>query len=457
MTTPENTVDFLSDLLARAKVAGADAADALLVESSGQSATWRLGKLENVERAESCDLGLRVFVGKRQAIVSTGDLARASLDRLVERALDIARAVPEDPHAGLADPDQVAREYPNLDLDDGEEPDTEILARQAAVAEDAALAHPRITNSEGAEARWSRARTTLIASNGFTGVSARSSHSISASVIAGANGALERDYEYLTKVRLRDLPDPAEIGRKAAERAAARLNPRKSRSKAVPIVFAPRVAGSIVRHLASAISGPAVARGTTFLKDKLGQPVFASGITIVDDPLRPDGLRSRAFDAEGIRAERRRLVDGGVLTTWLLDCASARQLGLSTTGHALRDVSSTPAPGPANAYVEPGPVSRQAEVLLGRSRDELIGDIKDGLYVIEMLGMGVNMVTGDYSRGATGFWIENGAIGWPVSEVTIAGNLAEMFAQLTPASDLEIRYGIDAPTLRIDGMTVAGQ
>jgi PmbA protein len=447
MTNPDNTVEFLHDLLARARTAGADAADALLVESSGQSATWRLGKLENVERAESCDLGLRVFVGKRQAIVSTGDLARASLERLVERALAIAKAVPEDPHAGLAEPDQVARELPSLDLDDGEEPDTDALAGQAAVAEDAALAHPGITNSEGAEARWSRARTTLVATNGFVGSSARSSHSIGASVIAAANGAMERDYEYRIKVRARDLPDPAEIGRKAAERAVARLNPRKSRSKAVPIVFDPRVAGSMVRHLASAISGPAVARGTTFLQDKLGDAVFASGVTIVDDPLRPNGLRSRAFDAEGIRAERCRLVDQGVLTTWLLDCASARQLGLSTTGHAVRDVSSAPSPAPANAYVEPGALSP----------DELISDIKEGLYVIEMLGMGVNMVTGDYSRGATGFWIENGAIGWPVSEVTIAGNLAEMFARLTPASDLEFRYGIDAPTLRIDGMTVAGQ
>jgi PmbA protein len=447
MTNPDNTLDFLSDLLARAGKAGADAADALLVESSGQSATWRLGKLENVERAERCDLGLRVFVGKRQAIVSTGDLARASLERLVERALAIAQAVPADPHAGLADPDQIAREFPSLELDDCAEPDTASLARQAAVAEEAALAHPGITNSEGAEASWSRARTTLVATNGFVGASARSSHSIGASVIAAANGAMERDYEYRTKVRARDLPDPAEIGRTAAERAVARLNPRKSKSKAVPIVFAPRVAGSMVRHLASAISGPAVARGTTFLKDRLGQAVFASGVTIVDDPLRPDGLRSRAFDAEGIRAERRRLVEQGVLTTWLLDCASARQLGLSTTGHALREVSSAPAPAPANAYVEPGALTP----------DELIGDIKEGLYVIEMMGMGVNFVTGDYSRGATGFWIENGAIGWPVSEVTIAGNLAEMFAQLTPASDLEFRYGIDAPTLRIDGMTVAGQ
>jgi PmbA protein len=447
MTNADNTVDFLSDLLARAKSTGADAADAMLVESSGQSATWRLGKLENVERAEGADLGLRVFVGRRQAIVSTGDLTRPSLERLVERALAIARAVPEDPHAGLAEPDRIAREYPILELDDGEEPDNAALARQAGVAEEAARAHPKITNSEGAEARWSRGRTTLVATNGFVGASARSSHSIGASVIAGADGAMERDYEYRSVVRARDLPDPAEIGRRAAERAVARLNPRKSKSKPVPVVFDPRVAGSIVRHLTSAISGPAVARGTTFLKHKLGEAVFATGVTIVDDPLRPDGLRSRAFDVEGLRTERRRVVDQGVLTTWFLDCASARQLGLSTTAHALRDVSSAPSPAPTNAWIEPG----------AATPDELIIDINEGLYVTEMLGMGVNMITGDYSRGAAGFWIENGRIGWPVAEVTIAGNLAEMFARLTPASDLEFRYGIDAPTLRIDGMTVAGQ
>ncbi len=447
MTDADNTVDFLSDLLARARSTGADAADAMLVESSGQSATWRLGKLDNVERAERADLGLRVFVGRRQAIVSTGDLARPSLERLVEHALAIARAVPEDPHAGLAEPDHIAREYPRLELDDREQPDNDALARQAAVAEEAALAHPKITNSEGAEARWSRVRTTLVATNGFAGASARSSHSIGASVIAGSSGTMERDYEYRMVVRARDLPDPAEIGRKAAERAAARLNPRKTKSKAVPIVFDPRVAGSMVRHLASAISGPTVARGTTFLKGKLGQPVFASGITIVDDPLRSHGLRSRAFDVEGVLTERRHLVDQGVLTTWLLDSTSARQLGLSTTAHAVRDVSAAPSPAPTNAWIEPG----------AATPDELISDIREGLYVTEMLGMGVNLVTGDYSRGAAGFWIEDGRIGWPVAEVTIAGNLAEMFARLTPASDLEFRYGVDAPTLRIDGMTVAGQ
>lgn len=439
--------DLLDDLLGRARRAGADAADALLIESAGQSATHRLGKLEQVERSEGTDLGLRVFVGRRQAIVSTGELSPASLARLVENALAIARAVPEDRYAGLADPDRIATNWPVLDLDDGAEPDTAALAALAAAAEDAARAHPKITNSEGATAAWSRSRSTLAATNGFVGSTARSSHRLGAAVIAAANGAMERDYEFATTVRARDLPDPAEIGRKAAERAVRRLAPRKVRSQAVPVVLEPRVAGSMIRHLTAAIGGPAVARGTTFLKDRLGEQVLADGVTIVEDPLRPDGLRSRAFDAEGIATERRRLVDRGVLTTWLLDCASARQLGLVTTGHAARGVSSTPSPAPANVYLEPGRMPP----------DELISDIRNGIYVIEMLGMGVNYVTGDYSRGAAGFWIENGTISWPVSEVTIAGNLAEMFRQITPASDLEFRFGIDAPTLRIEGMTVAGQ
>ena len=439
--------DLLADLIARAQRAGADAADAMLVESAGLAATRRLGKLEKIERAEGTDLGLRVFVGQRQALVSTGDLSGASLERLIDQALAIARTVPEDRYAGLAEPDQIAHEPPELDLDDGEEPDAETLAARAAAAEDAALAEPGITNSEGAEASWSRSRTTLVASNGFTGHSARSRHSLSAAVIAGADGRMERDYEFATVVRASDLPDPAALGRRAAERARRRLNPRKVRSQSLPVVFDPRVAGGIVRHLASAIAGPAVARGTTFLKDRLGHRVFAQGLTIVDDPLRPDGLRSHSFDAEGIAATPRKLVDRGVLTTWLLDCGSARQLGLETTGHAARGVSSPPSPAPSNAYVEAGEISA----------DELISDIKEGIYVIEMLGSGINYVTGDYSRGAAGFWIENGALGWPVSEITIAGNLSAMFQQLTPADDLEFRYGIDAPTLRIDGMTVAGQ
>ncbi len=447
MTQADRRLDLLDDLLARARKAGADAADAMLVESAGLSAKRRLGKLEKIERAEGSDLGLRVFVGRRQALVSTGDLSVASLQRLVESALAIARAVPEDRYAGLAAPDQIAREVPELDLDDGQEPAAETLAALAAAAEDAALAEPGISNSEGAEAGWSRTRTTLVASNGFAGSTARSRHSLSAAVIAGANGKMERDYEVATVVRLKDLPDPAELGRRAAKRTLGRLNPRKVRSRSLPVVFDPRVASGIVRHLASAIAGPAVARGTTFLKDKLGARIFPPGVTITDDPQRADGLRSSSFDAEGIGARRRQLVDAGVLTTWLLDCASARQLGLETTGHAARGVTSPPSPAPSNAYLEAG----------GVSPDELMSDIKEGVYIIEMLGMGINYVTGDYSRGAAGFWIEDGALAWPVSEITVAGNLIDMFQHLSPADDLEFRYGIDAPTLRIDGMTVAGQ
>ncbi|HSA83162.1 MAG TPA: metallopeptidase TldD-related protein, partial [Geminicoccaceae bacterium] len=341
----------------------------------------------------------------------------------------------------------IARDLPELDLDDGQEPSAEALGDLAAAAEDAALAQPRITNSEGAEASGSRSRTTLVASNGFVGSTARSSHSLSAAVVASANGAMERDYDFATVIRAKNLPDPAELGRRAAERAARRLNPRKVRSQSVPVVLDPRIAGGIVRHLASAISGPAVARGTTFLKDKLGERIFPPGVTIVDQPLRPDGLRSRAFDAEGIAAAPRKLIDDGVLTTWLLDCAAARQLRLETTGHAARGVSSPPAPAPSNAWLEPG----------ANTAEDLISDIKEGIYVVEMLGMGINYVTGDYSRGAAGFWIQDGVLDWPVSEITIAGNLTEMFQHLTPADDLEFRYGIDAPTLRIDGMTVAGQ
>jgi PmbA protein len=439
--------DLLGDLLQRARKAGADAADAMLVESGALAVTRRLGKLEKVERAESHDLGLRVFVGKRQAIVSTGELDSGALDRLALQAVAIAKAVPEDKYAGLAEPGQIATMLPELDLDDGVEPDAEALAELAGAAEEAALAHPKITNSEGAEADWSRSRTTLAATNGFLGTSARSSHGLSAAVIAGSNGAMERDYEFATVIRAADLPDPATLGRQAAERAARRLNPRKVRSQAVPVVFEPRVAGSIVRHLVSAISGPAVARGTTFLKDSLGERIFAEGISIVEDPLRERGLRSRAFDVEGIAVQRRLLIDRGVLTTWLLDCASARQLGLQPTGHAVRGVSSAPSPAPANAYVEPGTIGPE----------DLISDIQSGFYVTEMMGMGINYVTGDYSRGAAGFWIENGEIASPVSEVTIAGTLQSMFLALTPASDLSFRYGIDAPTLRIEGMTVAGQ
>lgn len=447
MTGRVTAEDLLGGLLDKAKRAGADDADAMMVESGGQRAACRLGKLERVERDESREVGLRVFVGRRQAILSTEDTGASGLDRLVERAVAIAKAVPEDRYAGIAGPEQIARDVPDLDLDDGVEASGEALAAQALEAEDAARAVDGVSNSEGGEAGWSRTTVALAATNGFSGSSTRSRHSLSVSVIAGGNGAMERDYDFASKVRARDLPEPGAVGRKAAERAVRRLGARKVKSRAVPVVFDPRVAGGVVRHLVSAISGPAVARGTTFLKERLGERIFAPGIRIVDDPFRPDGLRSRSFDAEGLPVERRELIEDGVLTTWLLDLSSARQLGLASTGHATRSPGGSPSPAPSNVWLEPGE----------RSPDALIGEIDEGFYVTEMLGMGISYVTGDYSRGAAGFWIEKGELAYPVSEVTIAGTLQDIFMNLTPADDLEFRYGVDAPTLRIDGLTVAGQ
>jgi PmbA protein len=265
--------------------------------------------------------------------------------------------------------------------------------------------------------------------------------------IAGEGTGMERDYDYSSTLHAADLDSPGKIGRTAGERAVERLNPRKISTRKVPVVFDRRVAGTLVSHLASAANGAAVARKTSFLRDKMGSKLFADGIRIIDDPLRKRGLRSHPFDGEGVAGRRLALVDDGVLRSWLLDCATARELGLVTTGHAQRSSSSVPSPGPSNLHLQAGTVSP----------DELIADIKDGFYVTDLIGMGVNMVTGDYSRGASGFWIENGKRSYPVSEVTIAGHLFDMFRTLTPANDLEFRYGSNAPTLRLEGLTVAGQ
>lgn len=445
-----DTLDRLAALVAAATRAGADAAEAMLFEGRSVSVQRRLGALEQVERAESRDLGLRVFVGRRQAVVATTDDAPAGFARLAERAVAMARAVPEDPHAGLAEaPDgaaDLATRLAALDLVAPGEPGVAALAARAAAAEEAALAVPGVTNSEGASADWGLATVTIVASNGFAGAYARTSHGVSATAVAGTGTAMERDYDYATAVHPEDLEDPAAIGRQAGERAVARLGPRRPRSATMPVVFHPRVAASLLSHLAAAINGAAVARGTTFLKDALGTRVFAPGIAIHDDPTRRRGLRSRPFDAEGIAGRARAVVEDGVLATWILDCRSARMLGLATTGHAARGVSSVPAPTTTNLWLAPGAASPEA----------LTADIAEGLYVTELIGMGINMVTGDYSRGAAGFMIRRGALAEPVSGITIAGNLKEMFARLLPADDLGFRRGTDAPTVRIDGLTVAG-
>ena len=438
--------DHAERLVKAARTHGADTADAVVLRSLSLSIELREGAVEESESAEGDDLGLRVLVGRRQAVVSSNDFA-GDVDTLAARAVAMAKAAPEDKFAGLADPAQLARDWPDLDLIDRALPTVQELEALARTAEEAALAVKGVAKSGGASASAGIGGMVLVTSTGFSGAYLGSSHSVAMTAIAGSGTGMERDYDYSMARHAADLESAAHIGRTAGERTVARLNPRKVATRKMPVVFDPRIAGSIVSHLASAANGASVARKTSFLRDKMGQKLFADGITIIDDPLRKRGLRSRPFDGEGVAGKPLKLIEDGHLATWLLDCATARELNLATTGHAARGVSSAPSPAPSNLHMEAGKLSPE----------ELIADIKEGFYVTDLIGMGVNMVTGDYSRGASGFWIENGQCGYPVSEVTIAGNLVDMFRALTPANDLTFRYGTNAPTLRLEGLTVAGQ
>ena len=438
--------NLLADLMKWAKAAGADSADALYVNGESISVAQRMGKREKLESSEGRDLGLRVFVGQRQAFVSSTDFAPKALRILAERAVDMARAVPEDPVCGIAPADLLAESWPDLDLDDKRRPSAKALLAMAAEAEDAARAVKGVTNSEGAEAGWGRTSVVLAASNGFCGGYRRSGYSLSCAVLGGEGTGMERDYEWSSAVHLEDLMAPARVGRNAGKFVVRRLNPRKARSARVPVVYDRRVSGGLIGHLAGAINGRAVARGTSFLKDKMGEKIFADGLRILDNPHRKRGLGSRPFDAEGLATKRLAVIDDGRLTTWLLDLAAARQLKLKPTGHATRGTSGPPSPTTSNFYLERGKLPVE----------ELISDIKSGLFITDLIGFGINGVTGDYSRGASGFWIENGKLAWPVSGITVAGNLKDMFLNMTPANDLQFKGATNAPTVRIEGMTVAG-
>jgi PmbA protein len=439
--------DRAERLVKAALRAGADAADAVVVRSMSLSIEVRDGAVEESESAEGDDLGLRVLVGKRQAVVSTNDMTGDASAALAERAVAMARVAPEDKYAGLADASLLAHDFPDLELIDPQLPTVARLEELARAAEAAGLAVKGVTKSGGASASAGIGGMVLVTSHGFRGAYLGSTHGISMTAIAGEGTGMERDYDYSSVRHAADLDQPDKIGRSAGMRAIERLNPRKVTTCKVPVVFDPRVAGSLVSHLASAVNGASVARKTSFLRDKMGQKLFADGIHIIDDPLRKRGLRSHPFDGEGVAGKTLALIDDGVLRSWILDCATARELGLTTTGHANRGVSSGPSPGASNLHLEAGKASP----------DALIADIKDGFYVTDLIGMGVNMVTGDYSRGASGFWIENGQRTYPVSEVTIAGHLVDIFRTLTPADDLEFRYGTNAPTVRLEELTVAGQ
>lgn len=444
--TKNDTLNLLQDLLRKAKGFGATGADVVLSDASSVSVARRLGKPEAVKRSEEADIGLRVFVGKKNAIVSSSDRSPDALAQMAERAVAMAKNVPEDPYAGLADPAELATSFPDLDLYDAAEVSMEKMAEYADRAEQAARDIKGITNSDGAEFGYGKDVHYYVASNGFAASYPSSGFSLSVSVIAGKDTAMETDYDFDSTAYLADLDSPEKIGKSAGERAVRALNPKKGPTKQVPVVFDRRIAGGLIGSLAGAISGSAVARGTTMLKDKMGQPVFNSAITIVDDPFLKRGHRSHPFDGEGVTPQKRAIIDKGVLTGWLLDTSSARQLGLKTTGNAARGAGSPPSPRAANFYMQPGTVSV----------DDLIKDIDEGFFVTQFLGGSGNIITGDYSRGARGFWIEKGRIAYPVSEMTIAGNLKDMWMSCTPANDLRMKHGVDAPTVRINGMMVAG-
>ena len=436
MASATSFLNQAEDLLRAAKAAGADVAETSMSIGTSVSLQRRLGKIEETERAEGRGMSLRVFIGKKNASVSAGSIDPAAFARLAEQAVAMARIVPEDIFAEVPDaPPPIDAAF--LELDDPVEPSMEVLIGRAAAAEDAALSVAGITNSEGASASWGRSQSVLATSKGFAGHYARSNHSISATAIAGTGVGMQRDYDYSSAVHAADLDDAETIGRHAGLQAIARLNPMRPKTAKLPVVFDPRVSNSFLGSLAGAISGGSIARGTSFLKEKLGAQIFAPGINIIDEPLRVRGQRSRAFDGEGQRGTKRAFIENGVLTSWILDTRSANQLGLKTTGHA---------GGVSNFYLEPGELTPEA----------LMADIVEGLYITEMMGGGVNGITGDYSRGASGFMIRDGKLAEPVAEFTIAGHALSIFANLIPANDLVFKRGTNAPTLRVEGLTLAG-
>lgn len=431
-------------LVAAAKKAGADAADAVCVRGVSLGIEVRNGKIEETRRSEGDDFTLRVFVGKRTANVSANILADPAA--LAERAVAMARVAPEDKFAGLADRSRLAREIRDFDLLDTTIPSAQQLTDAALATEAAMRAVPGVANSAGASAGWSLGGLVLATSEGFSGATLSSGFGVSAQAIAGSGTGMERDYDYDSKIHFADLRSPEDIGRKAGERAVRRLNPRKIPSGRMTVVYDPRLSTGLVGHLAGAINGASIARKTSFLQDKLGAQIFSPAITITDDPTRRRGLGSRPFDGEGVQGDPLDIVKDGVLLTWLLDSATGRELGLETNGRASRG-GGNPSPGATNLTLLPG----------AQTPEEMLADVGTGLYVTELIGHGASIVTGDYSRGAAGYLIENGKLGDPVSEITIAGNLSTMFRDLRAASDLVYRGAVNAPTVAIPDMAIAGR
>jgi PmbA protein len=437
-------------LLSAAKRYGATAADVVVAESTSLDVGVRLGDVEKLKQARQKHLGLRAFVGERSAITSSADFSRESLERLAEDTCALARITAPDPFSGLPEAAEVAQVLPELDLYD---PAVESLSAEQALewakeAEHAALsADPRISNSEGGECSASTSHVLYASSLGFRGDYRDSGVSLSVVPVATQNGSMQRDYWYSAQRKVARLEAPAAIGRKAAERAVRRLNARSVSTCDVPVIFDPEMASGLLRHLAAAVSGYALYKGTSFLIDKLGARLAPEFVTVVDDGTLPGALGSKPFDGEGLATRRTVVVDRGVLTNYLFDTYSARKLKSRSTGSAARSVGSAPQVAPTNFILQAGTVSPA----------EIIKSVRSGLYVTELIGFGVNAVTGDYSRGAVGLWIENGELAYPVEEITIAGNLLAMYQSIEViGSDLDLRHAVVAPTLKIARMTVAG-
>jgi PmbA protein len=439
--------EVLSRLIDRAKAAGADACDAWVVERASLSVSTRLGALEGLEREETRAASIRILIGQRQAAASGSDLRPEALDALADRVAEMAKVASPDPWAGLADPDRLARDIPDLGLADDHEPTAQGLEDLARAAEEAGRAVPGVTNSAGSSAWSARTRSSYATSHGFRGGFSTTSRGYGLSVLAEKDGAKERDYDGDGMRRWADLMPAQAIGRSAGERAVARLGAVKIESGKAPVIFEARVARRLVAAFASAISGAAVARGVSFLREKLGQQVFAKGVAIVDDPLIPGGLGSHPFDGEGVACAPLKLIDDGVLTSWLLNSSAARQLGLATTGHASAGLGSPPGLGPSNLWLMPGE----------RDFAGLMADAGEGLVVNEMFSPSLNPTNGDYSVGVAGQWFRGGQRAYPVHEVTVAGNLVDIFARLIPGADLDRRHGVDSPSILVDDLAVAGR
>lgn len=440
--------EIAADLLAAARAAGADAADALVAEGVSMTIETRKGALEKAERAEGVDLGLRVFLGKRSSIVSSSDASAATVATMAERAVAMAREAPEDPWAGLAGADEIARTWDlsGLDLDDpSADPSASALEEAARRAEAAAIGVAGVTQAEAGASFW-RGRMHLAASNGFAGGSRRSQHALSVSAYVGQGAAQDHDWAAETRVYASDLPGAEEIGARAAERALARQGARRPPTGAFPVLFDERVAAGLIGHLLAAANGAAVARGSSWLRDRLGERVLPAGMSLVEDPHRPRSLSSRAFDAEGLPTARREIVRDGILTGWTLDLSSARKLGMASTANATRGVGSPPSPSVTNTELSQGQATRE----------ELIASMGRGLVVTSLIGASINPTTGDYSRGAFGFWVEGGQIAYPVNECTIAGNLRDFLLRLTPANDARPERASRVPSLLVEGLTLAG-